>query len=37
VVPTQGLKRSSTFQNYTQPEPRFRVLLAEGASKVTLV
>ena len=28
---------SSTFRNYTQSEPRFRALLAEGATKLTLV
>jgi hypothetical protein len=31
AVRTRGLKRSSTFRNYTQPEPRFRVLLAGDA------
>ena len=27
-------KRSSTFRNYTQPEPRCRALLTEGSAKV---
>jgi hypothetical protein len=34
---TRGLKQSSTFRNYTHSELRFRVLLIEGASKLTLV
>jgi hypothetical protein len=32
-----GLKWSSTFRNYTPPEPRFRALLIEEASEVELV
>jgi hypothetical protein len=31
---TQGLKRSSTFRNYTHSEPRFRALLTEGNLQV---
>jgi hypothetical protein len=34
--PTRGLKRSSTFRNYTQSATGFRALLAEGASEVEL-
>jgi hypothetical protein len=30
VVHTLGLKRSSTFRNYTHSEPRFRALLTDG-------
>jgi hypothetical protein len=33
---TRGLKRSSTFRNYTHSEPRFRALLAEAASEMEL-
>jgi hypothetical protein len=36
AVRTRGLKQSSTFRNYTHSEPRFRTLLAEGASEVEL-
>jgi hypothetical protein len=32
--PTRGLKRSSTFRNYTHSEPRFRALLTEGDARV---
>jgi beta-lactamase superfamily II metal-dependent hydrolase len=30
AVRTRGLKRLSTFRNYTHSEPRFRALLREG-------
>jgi len=33
AVTTRGLKRSSTFRNYTHSEPRFRALLTEGATR----
>ncbi len=34
----RGLKRPSTFRNYTHPEPRFRALLTEdGTRQVGLV
>jgi hypothetical protein len=33
---TRGLKRSSTFRNYTHSEPRFHALLTEGASEIEL-
>jgi hypothetical protein len=37
AVRTRGLKRSSTFPNYTRSEPRFRaLLLTGGASGVEL-
>src|SRR5215207_4841760 len=36
AVCTRGLKRSSTFRNYTQSEPRFRVLLTEGDVRVLI-
>jgi hypothetical protein len=36
AVPTRGLKGSSTFSNYTHPEPRFYALLTEGASEMEL-
>jgi hypothetical protein len=36
-VRTRGLKQSSTFRNYTQFEPRFRVLLTEGDTKTFLL
>ena len=36
AAPTRGLKRSSTFQNYTHSEPRFRALLTKGASELKL-
>jgi hypothetical protein len=31
---TRGLKRSSTFRNYTRSEPRFRAVLTESGAKV---
>jgi hypothetical protein len=36
AVPTRGLKRSSTFRNYTHPELRFRAYLTKGASEMEL-
>jgi hypothetical protein len=36
AVHARGLKRSSTFRNYIQSEPRFHALLTEGASEVKL-
>ena len=33
---TRGLKRSSTFRNYTHSEPRFRALLTEGMHELDL-
>ena len=36
AAPTRGLKRSSTFPNYTHSEPRFRALLTDAASEMEL-
>jgi hypothetical protein len=36
AVRARGLKLSSTFRNYTHSEPRFCVLLTEGASELEL-
>jgi hypothetical protein len=33
AVRTRGLKRSSTFRNYTPSEPGFRALLTDGGTK----
>jgi hypothetical protein len=35
--PYTGPLSSSTFRNYTHPEPRFRALLTGGVSKMTLI
>ena len=36
AVRTRGLKRSSTFRNYTHSEPRFRALLTEEDPELEL-
>ncbi len=36
TAPTRGLKRSSTFRNYTHSEPRFRALLSEDEAEMKL-